>query len=48
MPLKGEKLGVDKDFSKLKERVVVSEIQEVLGFRNQSLRTQSGGWIPGK
>lgn len=48
MPLKGEELCIDKDFSKLKERVVISEIQEVLGFKNQFLRTQSGGWIPGK
>lgn len=34
MPLKGEKQGIDKDFSKIKERVVISEIQEVLGFKN--------------
>lgn len=40
--------GGDKDFFKLKERVVISEIQEVSEFKNKFLGTQISGWSPGK
>lgn len=44
MPLMGERLEIDKErFSKLKKRIVVSEIHEDLGFKNHFLITQGVG-----